>query len=426
MHNEFIYLDLVPYEEIDEKTQKAAIVNKIDNKLEIKVKDIEKFNTLKFYNKEYGKLIKTKTFYGSNSKNQPITFYRCSINNTTFNSIPYSIITSQMYIIGNEVKTPIVHFTDKTKIRKIKYYNENIRYIFRNNAVTIIQVKNKVKVEAKKKKAIKIAHINFDDNTMTIKLVNSYKYNYNGKDQHFKIKPISFFEIFLKKSINLDETLKISQLIDSVIHLFLLTKDKSGELKLYDTKGMSYQIFNLLYNDKANKQPMFYLGKIENNITNFEKLMNLLISINDENSNSFFPFINYDRNVRTVEIEFLEYYRVLEYTNTELRKKQGMDKNYAFLLDLLKKYKFVKERYFDNQSNIEIELEIRSLRNYYSHNGYYITELPVPTFKPKYYKKIDSQWLYDVKCFIKTIAYLEIYNLAGINVDEKYLMTHIK
>lgn len=424
MYNEFIYLDLVPYKEIDEEEQKSAIVNKKDNKLEIKVKDVEKFNTLNIYSKTYGKLIKTKTFYGTTSRNQPITFYRCTINNTTFNSIPYSIITSQMYIIGNEVKDQIVHFTDKTKIRKIRYYNENIRHIFPNNAVTIIQDKKKVKVEAKKKKAINLAHINFDDNTMIIKLVNYYKYK--SIDDCLEIKPFSFFEIYFKKSIHLNDTLKISQLIDSVIHLFLLTRDKSGELKLYDTKGMSYQFFNLLYNDKANKQPMFYLDKIENNITNFEKLMNLLISINDENSNSFFPFINYDRNVKSVEIEFLEYYRVLEYTNTESRKKQGMDKNPTFLLDLLKKYKFVKERYFDSQSNKKIELEIRSLRNYYSHNGYYITELPVPTYNPKYYKKIDTQWLYDVECFIKTIAYLEVYKLANINADEKYIMSHIK
>ena len=312
------------------------------------------------------------------------------------------------------------------KIRKIRYYNENIRYIFSNNTITIIQDKKKVKVEAKKKKAINLAHINFDDNTMTIKLVNSYKYNYKGIDNCLEIKPFSFFEIHFKKSVYLNEILKISQLIDSVIHLFLLTKNKSNELKLYDTKGISYQFFNLLYNDKENKPPMFYLDKTENNITNFEKLMNLLISINDENSNSFFPFINYDRNVRSVEIEFLEYYRVLEYTNTESRKKQGMDKNPTFLLDLLEKYKFVKERYFNSQSNIEIEREIRSLRNYYSHNGYYITELPVPTFNPKYYKKIDSQWLYNVKCFIKTIAYLEVYKLANINADEKYIMPHIK
>lgn len=426
MYNEFIYLDLVPYKEIDEKEQKSAIVNKKDNKLEIKVKDVEKFNTLNIYSKEYGKLIKTKIFYGTTSRNQPITFYRCTINNTTFNSIPYSIITSQMYIIGNEVKDQIVHFTDKTKIRKIRYYNENIRHIFPNNTITIIQNKKTVKVEAKKKKAINLVHINFDNNTMTIKLVNSYKYNYKGIDNCLEIKPLSFFEIHFNKSVYLNEILKISQLIDSVIHLFLLTKDKCSELKLYDTKGTSYQFFNLLYNNKENKPPMFYLDKFENNITNFEKIMNLLISINDENSNSFFPFINYDRNVRSVEIEFLEYYRVLEYTNTESRKKQGMDKNSTFLLELLEKYKFVKERYFNSQSNIEIEREIRSLRNYYSHNGYYITELPVPTFNPKYYKKIDSQWLYDVKCFIKTIAYLEVYKLANINVDEKYIMSHIK
>lgn len=191
-------------------------------------------------------------------------------------------------------------------------------------------------------------------------------------------------------------------------------------------KKNSYEFHNIKNNDKEEKQPNFYLDKRENNITNFDKLFNLFLNITNENSNSFFPFLNFDRKVTSTEIQFLEYYRVLEYTDTEMRKKLNKGKNTNFLIGLLKKYPKIKDTYFENQQNNIIEEEIRSLRNYYSHNGYYIEELPIPTFNPIRYKKIDIQWLYDVKNFIKAVAYLEVYSLAGINVDENYLITHLK
>lgn len=93
---------------------------------------------------------------------------------------------------------------------------------------------------------------------------------------------------------------------------------------------------------------------------------------------------------------------------------------------MLKKYQNIKKIYFNDQDDTVIEEEVRSLRNYYSHNGYYIKELAVPTFDPKYYKKVDIQWIYDVKNFIKIVSYLEVYSLAGINVDENKLMYHLK
>ena len=220
--------------------------------------------------------------------------------------------------------------------------------------------------------------------------------------------------------------LKISNRLDSILYLFLYTSGRSKQLTLYDTKKNSYEFYNLKNKDKEKKQPTFYLDKRENNISNFNKLFNLFISINNDNSNSFFPFLHFDRKVVSSEIQFLEYYRVLEYTDTETRKKLHQDKNKKFLIDLLKKYPKIKVIYFKEQKDDEIEEEIRALRNYYSHNGYYIKELPIPTFKPKRYKTIDAQWLYDVKNFIKAIAYLEVYSLAGITVDENYIITHLK
>ena len=424
MNNEFGYLDIKTFDEINEQEQKLVIVNKKDDELELKVKDIEKFGTFNFYGNEFGKLIETKIFYGVNSTYHPLTLYRCNITSSSLNVIPYSIITSQMYIIGNEAQSPISHFTDKTKVKKIKYYNDNIKYIFPSSSMIIKRKENEMNIEAKKEKEKIISRIDYDDNKIIIKLVNSYRHS--GNIYNINIKPMSYFEILFKKSVDLDMVLKISSRIDSIIHLFLFSNGRNKELTLYDTKKNSYEYYNLKHNDKEEKQPTFYLDKRENNIFNFNKLFELFVNIDNTNSNSFFPFLNYDRNINSIEIQFLEYYRTLEYTNMELQKKKGKGKNKQFLLQLLKKYPIVKNRYFNNIQNDIIEKEIRSLRNYYSHNGYYLTELPVPTENPIYTKKIDIQWLYDVKMFIKTIAYLEIYALAGITIDENYLMTHLK
>lgn len=152
MNNEFGYIDLVPFKEIDTKEQKLAIVNEKEDKIELKVKDIDKFNTFDIFDNEFGKLIETKVFYGINSTYHPITLYRCNINSSSFNAIPFSIVSSPMYIIGNEPLSPIVHFTDKTKIKKIRYYNDNIKYIFPSDSMIIKRKQNEVNVEAKKKR----------------------------------------------------------------------------------------------------------------------------------------------------------------------------------------------------------------------------------------------------------------------------------
>lgn len=73
-------------------------------------------------------------------------------------------------------------------------------------------------------------------------------------------------------------------------YLFLNTNSRSNELTIYDTKKNSYEFYNLKNKDKEEKQPTYYLDKRENNIFNFNKLFNLFININNDNSNSFSCF----------------------------------------------------------------------------------------------------------------------------------------
>lgn len=274
MNNEFGYLDVIPFKKVDEKDQKLVIVNQKEDILELKVKDIEKFNTLNFYNREFGQLIETGIFYGINSTYRPLTLYRCNINSSSFNAIPYSIISSPMYIIGNQSLSPIIHFTDKTKIKKIRYYNDNIKYIFPSSSVIIKRKGNEMNIEAKKEKEKVISRIEYDDNKIIIKIINSY--SNSGNIYNLNIKPISYFEIIFQKNVNFDMILKISNRIDSIIHLFLYTYGRSRELTIYDTKRNSYELYYLKNKNKEEKQPTFYLDKRENNVLN---LINYLICL---------------------------------------------------------------------------------------------------------------------------------------------------
>ena len=90
------------------------------------------------------------------------------------------------------------------------------------------------------------------------------------------------------------------------------------------------------------------------------------------------------------------------------------------MLELIKKYQYLKKQYFANKSDEEIEEELRSLRNYYSHEGYYLESLPIVRNKIIIrLKNVDVQWKLDTKNFVKKLAYLEIYAMAGIMIDEK-------
>lgn len=424
MKDEYGYIDIKPFEKLDKSDQKPAIINERDNKLELKINDIEKFNVLDFYDNKFGELTQSREIYGIDSKYRPLTLYRCNIVNSTFRALPHSIITSEMYVIGNEGLSKIAHFTDKTKIRKMNYYHNNIGQLFFNNSVILKTKKNKLEVCAKNQKKISISKFVDNDNTITINLINHYTYSYTLTDVNIRKK--SYFEVNFSKSINLDDALLISNRIDCIIHMFLLTNTVSKGLTFYSTLGHSYEFYNMKHKENDDKKCTFYLDKAENAIDNFDKLFRLFMSVpKGPENNALFPFLHFNRKVPSLEIEFLEFYKVLEFIDTSNRQKQGKGKNSNFLIQLLKKYPNVKQTYFGTQKNNEIEEEIRSLRNYYSHNGYYIEQLPIPTDKPKRYKKIDVQWLYDVKNFVKLVAYLEIYSFANISVDETKLMHNL-
>ena len=158
--------------------------------------------------------------------------------------------------------------------------------------------------------------------------------------------------------------------------------------------------------DKIVKTNSFLLSYIKDRHSTFLKIFETLYDLEKKTKNVLFPFWEFDRAESSVEISFLEYYRAMEYLIGKGDRK--------FLLNVLRKYPELKKRFFCDQDIVEIEEEVRSLRNYYSHEGYFIDKLPIPTYTPKRYRDVTVKWLFDVYHFMVIASYLEIYQLFDI------------
>ena len=419
MNNEFGYTYNKPFIDIDKNKQLHTIINIKDDCIELKINDVNTFN---IFSSMDGKPINTNTVYLVDSNFNAITAFNTKIITNSYRVIPHTILYSSLYVkkISNN---GIIHFTEKTKIKKINYFHEDLKNIFINSNIIIKQkfdIKDKyIKLEARKAEDKKIGTINIQDNKLKLYLVSSF--SINGNIKNINVKSIAYIRMEFNKYVDFNYAYKIKRRLDSVIHLLTFSDNRCITMEFIDTQKNKYT-----YNDlsKVIKDKNFDLNLFGKDNVNaiFIKLLEFLVNIEEYDSNGFFPFLEFDRNNNSLEIQFLEYYRTLEFIDSNNKKKQGKGNNKLFLLPLIQKYKNLKNLYFNNENNEILEEEIRSLRNYYSHTGYYLDTLPIPTEKPKRYLSVDLKWKLNVRGFIIKLAYLELYNAAGIEVDEDKLL----
>lgn len=428
MNNELGYIDKKPFKNIETNKQDMIILNERENYLEIKVNGINEYDSFEMFTNGPGKLVESKLYYGINSKGYPITFFNANIKSTSYRLISSTTITSKMYAIGREVVEPIKHITPKTKIKKFDYYNDKLIYYYSDNPISIKRkgIKDEIKIKAKTNKPKKLFTLKYrNNNEISVYLIHSF--NPDGSIYDFSIKPNTYLQIRFKKGVSIDDVLHVSNRIDSTLHMCILNRNKSYITTIYDYSRRSYIFYN--YRQKkytTEKMPTFNICKEKKELnTIFQKLLLLFINIDFENSNTYLPFINFNRDINYYEMEFLQYYKVLEVIDFEKQKIKEKRKDRRFLRKYLTKYSKLKD-YFFKETDVDIlESEIRSLRNYYSHDGFYADKLPIPTDKPRYYKNITIQWLYDVKRLVKIIAYNEIYDKANVTIDELELINHL-
>lgn len=222
----------------------------------------------------------------------------------------------------------------------------------------------------------------------------------------------------LKIGIVFEEAEKYILLLDSIMYLLSGNIRRHTKIIFEDFAKNSY-IYKDMKKDIESKGRSKFLNIIEEKELNmiFINLLKNMIQMYDKAKNAIFPFIEYDIKP-FFEIKFLEYYKTLEYIKFKEKEKLNEKKDKQFLLNILKKYDLLRKKYFGDQEKEKIEEEIRSLRNYYTHTGYYIDDdkLPIPNYKPQRYKKVDDEWLDKVLEYIITVTEIELYNLCGINL----------
>lgn len=398
-----------------------TIFEKLEKEIELKINNVEEYNVLNPFVRK-GKVIESKVIYLVDSKLNAYTLLNTTYRGSTYRAISYSTFYATKYIVSATLpEKEITHFTKETKIKKMYYYQSDLNYIFDNSSVSVerkIMPKSKyINIKGRREKEFLLGNIIIDNNEVKIFLINSF--NATSFSRNINIIPTNYLRLEFKHYVNFDFAYKIKRKIDAVLYLLIFTDNVSNKLEFIDTKKNRYTYFDLenKYNEKALTLPSF---NTKNTQEIFINLLNLFMNKSNDENNAFLPFLDFYKNKPSVEIEFLEYYRMLELIEKTKNQKLNKGKNNLFMVKLIKKYQYLKKQYFNNRSDEEIEEELRSLRNYYSHEGYYLESLPIVRNKEIIdFKNVDVQWKVDTKNFVKKMAYLEIYAMAGIQIDEK-------
>lgn len=419
MKNEFGYIDKKPFKIIYGDYQTFSIITIDNGTIEFKFRESGKFSNLNL-----------ESIYAVDNKFNAITAFDINTINTWFTGISTNTVKFNKYFIeSNRLNNndKINHFTMKTKIRELIYYNNSIGNIFINNSIkTEYKFKKDrldyIKVNAKRLKEEKIGEILIaGENKVKIFLKKEYMYSQNHSKKEKNFKENIYFILRFQKGVLFNEVYKLIKLLDSVVYLMTFLKRRYESIFIKNFKGNTYSFIDkkIQFEKKEIINNSFLICEILESKEAFIKLFNNIYSIYEESKNALFPFLEYDIKQSSVEIDFLEHFKVLEYIKAKENFKKGKGKNPTFLLEILKENKLLKEEYFGNQEESEIEEEIRSLRNHYSHEGYYIDDmkLPIPTDKPKRYKIVDYKWLDNVLKYIKISAYLELYKLCELTID---------
>ena len=417
MENNFAYIDNKPFDNYSKEKQMFSTFNINDNCISFQIPDYEKFFILRPNNTE---------IYAIDHMLRSISAFNIKIHKHLLTPIPNTSISSNYYIYGikdltTEENIQMKHFTKQTKIFKLIYYHENLSTIFNSQSLNINNSNSNFFImQGKYFQKSGLGKIYFENNTINCSLHTNLDYHpkYYNEQSKITIQQNNSIVLKFKKGIYLNSAYRLINILDTVIHLMTLTYKSHNKIELKDFRNNKFQFIYKKYNDstKNQHQSLFTICPQKEFLNLFQKLLD----IEQDSPNILFPFLEYNRN-SSLEISFLEYYRVLEYLNFKNQEKTNKGKNNNFLEKIFNENKELFKSIFDiKESEIKDFTEIvRSLRNYYSHEGYYLKTLPVPTKKPEKHIPIDIIWLKNVYILIKKLSYIEIYKYCNCEISKE-------
>lgn len=412
--NDFAYFDKKPFEECYTDKQQFGILKETEEGIEITVNSIEIFDP---FDMNIGSI------YAIDYKLTPITLFYVKTGTTTFSALSSTTIKSSYYAIGStnlNEEGKISHLTDDSLINKLYYYNNDLNEMFNKGNLKSerkfdekYNIEN-LKIQADRIKEKLIGNIETDSGNIKIYIDSKVEYSYisNKMSAGISTKIILEFE----NEIVIKDVKKYIKIIDATIKMLTGNSTRCSSIGVVSEDNY-YSVVDKNYNKEK-----YTIGNNENIIKenieeNFLKIMRKLIEFyEDENFKNIITNFIYDRSNISAEIQFLEYYRTLEYLDFKRQMEKGKGKRSDFINYYIEKYIKIVESLFKYENNTEVSNNMRSLRNYYSHEGYFFRGLPVPERKPKRTRLNKNCFKLEMYRLIKAIVHLEIYEECDVKI----------
>lgn len=358
MKNEFGYIDDRPFKECNTDKQIFSTITIDDEGLEFKINGVSKFGLF-----DYEEM--PEVIYAVDNKLTAITALRINITNSNFSAISSSIIKSDLYFIKQgflKENEQINHFKMQTKIRELCYYNNSIRRIFFNDSIeSKYKLKDNslqyIKINGKKKKEEKIGELTTNNGNIIQIFLNKdfiYRHQYSGCEERI-IKDNSHIVLKFKNGIVFDEAYKYVLLLDSVIYLMTFLKRRHKNLLIRDFKKNSYLCRDMKIDveDRKVKDRNFLICDKKNSKEIFINLLSNIYIMNNESKNAIFPFLEFDAKQSSLEIQFLEYYKALEYIRFKENERKGKGKNQDINVNEMGNYREIKKQLKQKEQKLE-------------------------------------------------------------------------
>jgi len=371
-------------------------------------------------------LVRGRDVYCANDKNTHITLFDSHTSSSTTRYRPYSELRAYRYAIETRTREKSVHLTSCAKLKKAYYYNNAIAAVLHNNNTIRRREypqKATISVETLPSVKRKLGRFYFDREKchVTVNMVFGNAWRKNRNDV-LTIEPITCLELSFERGLTIEGVHRLADRIDACFYLLTYRKCQFERLGVVDYRGNSFKYADL--RNSSTEVPHGIRIK-ENYVDALSKLLDYILAVDEFGDNGLSTFIRFTDTPSYLEVAFTEYYRTLEFV---YRRKTNNYKTDKILPTYIKRYNDIFRRIYPNDNPMVIENELKNLRNFFVHYGYFVKKLPIPTRKihnPDRWVDVDINYIARASKLVKVFAFLSIYESAGIEFDQNEMFNQI-
>lgn len=402
--DKIIYLSKIPCTTKDVQASNLSIANETEGLISIKTTDVNGFlPLLKGDNRG-------TALFCVDEDNTYCTYPDCIMSPASHSRINSSIITATKSIVCTSTQNGR-NYETKYKIKSFSYHHDALNEIYQipHQEFSKDLDDKYIQIKAVKELASNLGIITYKKSKLTCahKMRNSY--TPDGSNA-LEIRYDSYLEFTCSKALKFEDVMDICHKLDAVMHLMTSTPRRFSYIEFIDADAYSYA-YRDLDQIKENNTYTSRIRLIEGlNKKSIVKLLDTLLLMDD---NAIFPIVEYTRR-QSLEIQFLELYRTLEYIEPLIAKDR---EDSTFLMNYFKTYTAeVKKIFGPNVQMWKLVFELKKIRNKYSHDGYFLGKITLEhrEKKQKWTVTVDSEYMKKAVTLLRTIMYTVIYQKSQI------------